>query len=108
MQFRFHAFRKFFHSLSFSQPNDPMWVQEKPIVSLDSCDLSFEHLENIISNKPIRVVSHTNQSRETTIAYQKLHASIISSRFGLFQINLNFFHNALFLSHNVVAWKLLF
>ena len=101
-------FGNFFTFFAFRSQMVQVGVQEKPIVSLDSCDLSFEHLENLLSNKPIRIVSHTNQSRETTITYQKLHASIISSRFGLFQINLNFFHNALFLSHNVVVWKLLF
>ena len=108
-------FGSFFTVLAFCRQMVQVGVQEKPIVSLDSCDLSFEHLENpsnkpirIISHWPIRIVSQTNQSRETTITYQKLHASIISSRFGLFQINLNFFHNAPFLSHNVLALKLLF
>ena len=107
----------FSHSLLFAAKWSKLECRKSlHIVSLDSCDVSVEHLENLLSNKPIRIishwpiriVSHTNQSRETTITYQKLHASIISSRFGLFQINLNFFHNALFLSHNVVAWKLLF
>ena len=53
------CFSGIFHSLSFYPVlMVQVGVQEKPIVSLDSCDLSFEHLENLLSNKPIRIISH--------------------------------------------------
>ena len=57
--FQVPCFSGIFHSLSFYPVlMVQVGVQEKPIVSLNSCDLSFEHLENLLSNKPIRIISH--------------------------------------------------